>query len=423
MSQHFTIVTKFQTKIESSPLKSENEEDRIDLMKIIMKCADISNITRPFQIAKKWAKNCVNEFFVQGDLEKEKQLPVGILNDRNNLNFPKSQIGFVDFVAGTLFRNLLMAFPDLKEIYDTIEENKLHYKFLFESGFTSIKDDFDPTDTENLKNLKIEKEKKLNENKKEEIENLKKIEIQKEFDQKQVDLFKINFKSFIFNFFLNKKRSPFIDEIKFKFNQLNQKLILNQFEKLEFKNFLIYDHLFNQILISLPFSHFSTQNSVQILFENGELGSSSNLESTTTINNLESKAPLFTLSVFDSIGLFFILKNEKSIEIQTIDFDTKEEIKFKILKENEKQEKEIENLNFYLNVPLKKWFNNPIHKDCIIISKNDLSNQTIKKLNFNQVLKLSKFFYENYLNQDFKFPNEKDLNEKLIELDLSDLSV
>jgi hypothetical protein len=130
MTQHFTIISKFIEKTKEKPLDFSIQEDKFEIMKMIMKASDICNITRPFSIAKKWAKNCIQEFFVQGDLEKSKKIPVGQLNDRNNLNFPKSQLGFVDYVALPLFNALVSQVPSLKFITDKIDDNKKFYNQL-----------------------------------------------------------------------------------------------------------------------------------------------------------------------------------------------------------------------------------------------------------------------------------------------------
>lgn len=43
-------------------------------------------------------------FFVsQGDLEKAQNIPVQMLNDRNTVSRPHSQIGFLEFLVAPLF--------------------------------------------------------------------------------------------------------------------------------------------------------------------------------------------------------------------------------------------------------------------------------------------------------------------------------
>lgn len=131
MGQHFEIISKFQSRIATGPL-TKSDDDRLLLATIILKCADISNISRPFEIAKKWAHRCIAEFFNQGDLEKERGLPVGAQNDRNTVCLPKSQIGFCDFIAGTIVKQIVVAFPSLSKISDAINSNRERWQKMLE---------------------------------------------------------------------------------------------------------------------------------------------------------------------------------------------------------------------------------------------------------------------------------------------------
>jgi len=69
------------------------------LVKIFLHLADISNCMKPFRICKIWAMKVLDEFFMQGDLEKKMGLPVQALNDRDKVNKPFSQIGFIEFLV------------------------------------------------------------------------------------------------------------------------------------------------------------------------------------------------------------------------------------------------------------------------------------------------------------------------------------
>lgn len=48
----------------------------------------------------------MEEFFQQGDQEKEMALPVSMLCDRGNVELPKSQCGFIQFVVRPIFQPL-----------------------------------------------------------------------------------------------------------------------------------------------------------------------------------------------------------------------------------------------------------------------------------------------------------------------------
>ena len=52
--------------------------------------ADVSSQVRPFDVAKEWTYLLFDEFFRQGDLEKDMRLPVSFLCDRETTVVPKT---------------------------------------------------------------------------------------------------------------------------------------------------------------------------------------------------------------------------------------------------------------------------------------------------------------------------------------------
>lgn len=62
-------------------------------LQIALKCADISNPCRPWSVCKKWSQRVCDEFFKQGDSERELSLPVSSLCDRFKDTIPKIQTG------------------------------------------------------------------------------------------------------------------------------------------------------------------------------------------------------------------------------------------------------------------------------------------------------------------------------------------
>jgi len=53
---------------------------------------DISHPGKPWQLHQRWSTMICEEFYCQGDEEKELNVPVSPLCDRNNNNLPTSQI-------------------------------------------------------------------------------------------------------------------------------------------------------------------------------------------------------------------------------------------------------------------------------------------------------------------------------------------
>ena len=75
---------------------------------------DVSQQTHNFKIAHEWTYLLFEEFFQQGDLEKEKNLPISMLCDRDSVNVAKSQPGFVNFMVLPLYVQLANVMPVLK---------------------------------------------------------------------------------------------------------------------------------------------------------------------------------------------------------------------------------------------------------------------------------------------------------------------
>lgn len=68
-------------------------EHRHLVLQIALKCADISNPCRPWEISRKWSLKVCEEFFRQGDYERRLNLPVTALCDRHTTSIPKIQTG------------------------------------------------------------------------------------------------------------------------------------------------------------------------------------------------------------------------------------------------------------------------------------------------------------------------------------------
>merc|ERR1711957_986905 len=65
----------------------------------------------------------MGEFFAQGDQEKTLGIPVQFLNDRDKLNRPNSQIGFIEFMIAPFFAAQICLWPGLFELGDNLGAN------------------------------------------------------------------------------------------------------------------------------------------------------------------------------------------------------------------------------------------------------------------------------------------------------------
>ncbi|OHS95630.1 3'5'-cyclic nucleotide phosphodiesterase family protein [Tritrichomonas foetus] len=124
MSKHFGFLKASNEEMDKGPLNMENEYHRSIVMKAILKCGDISNVSRPFELADRWCDVLCEEFFRQGDLEMTNGMEyTSPLNDREHLDKPKSQIGFYTFVCLPLYECCARAMPELIVNVNQVKSN------------------------------------------------------------------------------------------------------------------------------------------------------------------------------------------------------------------------------------------------------------------------------------------------------------
>jgi cAMP-specific phosphodiesterase 4 len=92
----------FKDFLNNNTLNMRNSSHRHFILQIALKCADISNPCRPWDVSKKWSLKVCEEFFRQGDFERQLNLPVTSLCDRFSTTVPKIQTGFFKFVVSPL---------------------------------------------------------------------------------------------------------------------------------------------------------------------------------------------------------------------------------------------------------------------------------------------------------------------------------
>lgn len=100
----------------------------------LMKAADISNTSKPFDEAKLWGRRVMMEFWAQGLKEKRNNLQVGPLNDPETIKLNATQAGFIRFAAMDLFIMLGELDPAFKELVNNLTENLKRYEDIVAAG-------------------------------------------------------------------------------------------------------------------------------------------------------------------------------------------------------------------------------------------------------------------------------------------------
>jgi GAF domain-containing protein len=133
MAKHFDLLKKLTELKDKDEFDMENTEHRLLAMQLILKCGDISNVSRPFELADKWCDVLCEEFFRQGDLESAAGMEyTSPLNDRAHLDKPKSQIGFYSFVCLPLFQAVARICPELEVNVEQVKGNLAVWKLAIE---------------------------------------------------------------------------------------------------------------------------------------------------------------------------------------------------------------------------------------------------------------------------------------------------
>ena len=109
---------------------SKNNKQLLDLynrqqclLNMVVHTSDISNPAKPDKVSSQWTQRVYDEFFVQGDMEKEQKLPISNFCDRNTTNVNKAMIGFISFVVGPTINCLVNLIPEVIDYKNYCESN------------------------------------------------------------------------------------------------------------------------------------------------------------------------------------------------------------------------------------------------------------------------------------------------------------
>ena len=146
MALHSKLSSFIKLKIENFNIKnginaeqiSENLDDvalfslQQEFLNIILHACDISNPTKPLEIYVIWAERVMEEFYLQGDRERNLGLPISFLCDRQTVNISNAQVGFMSGICFPFFSSIIEITPTLSFLTDNINSNKQYYNSIIE---------------------------------------------------------------------------------------------------------------------------------------------------------------------------------------------------------------------------------------------------------------------------------------------------
>merc|ERR1712228_850895 len=102
------------------------------VMEIALHMSDVSSPGKKLSASLEWTKRVTQEFFVQGDMEREANLPISPGCDRNNKscsNIAKQSIGFIDYIVYPIFKLYYVLDPHhMKKFIDGIKRTRNYWK-------------------------------------------------------------------------------------------------------------------------------------------------------------------------------------------------------------------------------------------------------------------------------------------------------
>ncbi|XP_038151044.1 cAMP-specific 3',5'-cyclic phosphodiesterase 4B-like isoform X2 [Cyprinodon tularosa] len=135
MSKHMNLLANLKTMVETKKVTSsgvlllDNYTDRMQVLCNMVHCADLSNPTKPLDLYRQWTDRIMEEFFHQGDREREKGMEISPMCDKHTASVERTQVGFIDFIVHPLWETWAdLVHPDAQDILDTLEDNRNWYQ-------------------------------------------------------------------------------------------------------------------------------------------------------------------------------------------------------------------------------------------------------------------------------------------------------
>jgi hypothetical protein len=133
LASHMPLLGRLQARLAVKPMTHESPEDRLDVVKMAVKSADIGHTAKRHDLHQKWTQRVTEEFFQEGDMERDRGMPVSAFKNRHNADIPSSQLSFIDFMVQPWFEcfSQVVCFRDMRTVVmRQLAENRNYWKSL-----------------------------------------------------------------------------------------------------------------------------------------------------------------------------------------------------------------------------------------------------------------------------------------------------
>lgn len=128
MAQHKKVMENFEETMKD--FDKENPKHRLDVMRMMIHGADISNPALKFEIATIWSLKIIQEFNQQVLKEERLGLPISefmrIGNDISKIK--RSQISFIDMFIQPLWKSISDYIPNTSDLLENIGNNRKNWE-------------------------------------------------------------------------------------------------------------------------------------------------------------------------------------------------------------------------------------------------------------------------------------------------------
>uniref|UniRef100_T1KXI2 PDEase domain-containing protein n=1 Tax=Tetranychus urticae TaxID=32264 RepID=T1KXI2_TETUR len=124
VTQQGNYLRRFRDALQKGTIKMTSPDDRLFVMQIALKCADLGNPGRPWVLSQRWTTQICNEFYRQGDYERQLKMKVTPIFDRRTASVARIQTDF--------YRNIV---SPLYQLWDQFLGSKLSRRIIFNLKF------------------------------------------------------------------------------------------------------------------------------------------------------------------------------------------------------------------------------------------------------------------------------------------------
>lgn len=129
MSHHFGMLAELKSKIATKRdqgvwFSSDSKKDRLTVIECAVHTSDLGNPSKQLRLYRKWTEKLFEEFYQQGDKERNLGMTISPMMDRERPNMEKSQVFFIDVIVLPLFETVAQILPEMQLCVDSLNANK-----------------------------------------------------------------------------------------------------------------------------------------------------------------------------------------------------------------------------------------------------------------------------------------------------------